>query len=109
MGFDQMSPYDQDAWRRSIKVLYQSPGRKVIPAKVRSGVSEAADKILTKAETLPGAEMTKEIVEKAFDGTLALTFQPALRSAQPNAVVKRYAKKQPHVRTLDDVRALVCA
>lgn len=106
MGFADMSPYELKAWEASIKTLYAQPRRKIIPAKVRNGVSEAADKISTRAETLPGAEMTQEIVEKAFDGTLALTFQPALRSARPNAVVKRHSKKHPDVATLEDVRGL---
>jgi hypothetical protein len=61
MGFEDMPPYERRAWEASIKTLYAQPRRKIIPAKVRTGVSEVADKISTKAETLPGAEMTQEL------------------------------------------------
>lgn len=106
MGFEDMTPYEQAAWRESIKVLYAPPRRKVMPAKVRDRVAGAASKVSTKVGDLPGAESMKEMVEKVFEGTLALTFRPALRSSNPGATVKRYAKKHPHVTTHQHVREL---
>ncbi|WP_162252808.1 EcsC family protein [Knoellia sp. Soil729] len=55
---------------------------------------------------LPGVDSARETMEKVFEGTLALTFQPAMRSSRPDATAKRYAKKYPDVRTLADVRNL---
>jgi EcsC protein family len=104
--FEQMTPYEREAWRQSIKVLYAPARRKIIPANVRKGVSRAASTAFSKFSELPGAESAMEIAEKAFEGTLALTFQPALRSASTDAAIVRYAKKHPHVRTTQHVREL---
>ncbi len=106
MGFDEMTPYEQAAWQRAIHTVYASPRRKLIPAAIRNRGSDAASTVFDKVSGLPGAASMKEIVEKAFEGTLALTFQPAMRSARPEPMVKRYAKRHPHVRTLRDVQDL---
>jgi hypothetical protein len=78
----------------------------MIPSGVRTRVSDAASKVSDKVGELPGAEAMKDVVENAFEGSLALTFQPALRSTRPDSIVKRYAKRHPHVRTLQHVREL---
>ena len=77
MGFEQMTPYEQQAWRQSIKVLFAPPRRKIIPAQARQWASSAAASASSRLSDLPGAESAVEIAEKAFEGTLALTFQPA--------------------------------
>lgn len=106
MGFEDMTSYEQAAWRQSIKVLYAPARRKLVPARVRDSVSDVTSRISDKIGDMPGAEWAKEIVEKVFQGTLALTFQPALRSASPASTVKRYTREHPQVRTLKDIRAL---
>lgn len=106
MGYEDMTPYEQAAWRESRQVLFAPARRKVLPAKVRDRLSSAASNVSSKIGDLPGAEYAQEVVEKAFEGTLALTFQPALRSAGPAATVQRYAKNHPQVQTMQDVRDL---
>jgi len=106
MAFESMTSYEQAAWRQSIKVLYAAPRRRMVPAKVRDSVSSVTSRVADRVGDMPGAEWAKEIAEKAFEGTLALTFQPALRTVSPASTVKRYAKKHPQVRTFKDVRAL---
>lgn len=106
MGFEDMTPYEQIAWRQSLNVLYAPPRRKLIPAKVRDSVSGVTLQVSAKVGDLPGAESAKKTVEKAFEGTLALTFQPALRSTRPDSTVTRYARKHPQVRAFKDVREL---
>lgn len=101
-----MTRYEQKAWQESIKVLHAPERRKIVPAAVRSRVSSAASAVSTKAAELPGADTARTITEKAFEGSLALTFQPALRSASANATVAKYAKSNPDVTTLEDVRSL---
>lgn len=105
MSFDDMTIYEQAAWRQSIQVIY-TPGRALVPSKYRDDVARWTSKAGDKIKTLPGMESTGQIVEKAFNGTLALVFQPAMRSASPDRTVKLYAKKYPQVRTYDDVRTL---
>lgn len=105
VGFEQMTPYEQRAWRQSIDLLYEAPRRRV-PASVRTRVSGVTTKAAEKLGDMPGAESAKEIVEKAFEGTLALTFQPAMRSASSDAAVKKFAAKYPHVSTAEDLRLL---
>jgi hypothetical protein len=106
MGFEEMTPYEQAAWRQSLDVLNESPRRTVIPKKLRERASSTASWVAGKVSDLPGAESAKDVVERAFEGTLALTFQPALRSTRPASIVKRYAEKHPQTRTYEQIRAL---
>ncbi len=106
MSLEKLTPYEQNAWQHSMDVLYAPARRKMIPSGVRKRVSGAASKVSDKVGELPGAETMRDIVENVFEGTLALTFQPALRSTRPDAIVKRYAKKHPRVKTLQHVRKL---
>ncbi len=106
MGFEQMTPYEQAAWQQSLKVLYTPPRRTMMPDMLRNTVSGVTSRVSTRIGDLPAADLIKETVERAFQGTLALTFQPALRSTSPAGTVKRYAKKHPSVRTFKDVREL---
>jgi hypothetical protein len=45
-------------------------------------------------------------MEKAFDGGMALTFRPALRTGRPESVVRRVSKRHPSVENLRDLRGL---
>jgi hypothetical protein len=47
-----------------------------------------------------------ELLEKAFEGTLAITFQPALRSARTDAVVRHHRKSNPEIDSFRDVVGL---
>jgi hypothetical protein len=107
VGLDAMSSYDRSAWERSIKILYAPPRRKVLPAEVRARLGRAGAKTKEWGSELPGADQVGEIVERAFDGTLALTFQPALRSVDPDRLLRRYARKHPAVQDIDDIRLLL--
>lgn len=106
MGFEDMTTYEQAAWRHSIGVLFAAPRRKVIPANVRDGAARVASKVSRRVGDLPGAEQSMETVERVFQGTLSLIFEPALRSSSPDATAKRYGKKHPEVRTFGDIQAL---
>ncbi|WP_328999493.1 EcsC family protein [Kribbella sp. NBC_00709] len=106
MGFEEMSAYEQAAWRQSLKVLHESPRQPVIPKMLRERVSSTTSWVAGKVSDLPGADSAKDIVERVFEGTLALTFQPALRSTRPASIVKRYAKQHPETRTHEHIRAL---
>ncbi|NPC99114.1 EcsC family protein [Nocardioides sp. zg-DK7169] len=106
MSLEKLTPYERDAWQHSIDVLYAPTRLKVIPAGIRTRVSDAASKFSDVVADVPAAEAMKDVAENVFEGTLALTFQPALRSTRPDAIVKRYAKRHPDVRTLKHVREL---
>lgn len=106
MGYEDMTQYEQTAWNHCIQVLYAPTRRKMIPASVRDRASAAASRVSERVSEMPGADAVKEMIEAAFEGTLALTFQPALRSTRPEAIVERYAKKHQEVRTLAHVRDL---
>ncbi|MEU0090027.1 EcsC family protein [Kribbella sp. NPDC006257] len=106
MGFEEMTSYDQAAWRQSLKVLHEAPRQTLVPKKLRERASSAASWVAGRASELPGAESAREIVERAFEGTLALTFQPALRSTRPGSIVKRYSKNNPDLETYEQIRAL---
>lgn len=105
MGLESMSSYDRHAWEHSIKLLH-TPGRRLVPAKVRERFSRSVDQAKDWAGDLPGADQAGDIVERMFEGTLALTFQPALRSVGVDHTVRRFARRHPEVRVLEDVRSL---
>ncbi|WP_344951696.1 EcsC family protein [Terrabacter ginsenosidimutans] len=106
MSFEAMTPYEQRAWQQSIGVLYAPSRRKLIPKKARDRISSLGSAVVDRLSDLPGADQVKEIAEKAFDGTLALTFQPAMRSARPDSILKRYAERHQEVCTFGDIRKL---
>nr|WP_238356562.1 EcsC family protein [Kribbella italica] len=101
-----MTPYERAAWQRSLDLLHESPRQTVVSRKVRERLSSTASWVAGKVGDLPGAESAREIVNRAFEGTLALTFQPALRSTRPASVVKRYAQKYPEIGTYEQIREL---
>lgn len=105
MGFEEMTPYEQSAWRHSLAVLHDSQ-RRMLPPGIRERASSAASWGADKVGDLPGAESAREIVERVFEGTLALTFQPALRSTRWTSIVERFAKKHPEVHDFDQIRDL---
>ena len=107
MGHDEMSEYDRKAWEGSIKTLYAPPRRKVIPEAMRARVRRTANNAKDWGSALPGADQVGDIVERAFDGTLALTFQPALRSVDSDRVLRRYAKRHHELEDFDDIRRLL--
>ncbi|GAA1716642.1 hypothetical protein GCM10009745_76460 [Kribbella yunnanensis] len=106
MGFEDMPPYEQAAWKHSLAVLHESGSRVTVPKKLRERVSSAASWVGGKVVELPGADAARGIAERVFEGTLALTFQPALRSTRPGSIAKRYAKRHPQVVSYEQIRAL---
>lgn len=107
MGLDAMSSYDRNAWERSIKILSAPPRRKILPEQIRARAVQAGNRAKAWGSELPGAEQFGEIVERALEGTLALTFQPALRSVSSDRLLGRYARKHPDVQEFDDIRRLL--
>lgn len=82
------------------------PAGAFLPMRARESARRGFTKAKDWAGELPGAEQVGDVVERVFDGTLALTFQPALRSTRPEHTVKRFARRHPTVRSLDDIRKL---
>jgi hypothetical protein len=106
MGLEAMGAYDRAAWDQAIKILYTPPRRRIVPEGIRSKARRAFDRTKVWADNLPGAEQIADMAERAFDGTLALTFQPALRSVHPERTVQRFARQHPQVQSMDDIRKL---
>ena len=106
MGFEEMSPYDQAAWDACLKAVYDSRGRRLVPPRVRELTGKAGQIVSAGYEKLPGHEQADWVMEQAFDGGLALTFRPALRSVRPDSVVRRVSSRHPSVENLSDLRGL---
>jgi hypothetical protein len=106
MRFDELSAYDRAAWDACRKVVYDSRGRRLVPPRVRELAGKAGQVVSAGYEKLPGHGQADWVLEKAFDGGLALTFQPALRSVRPEAVVRRVSSRHPSVKDLSDLRGL---
>ena len=106
MGFDEMSTYDRTAWDACLKAVYDSRAQRLVPSRVRELTGKASKAITAGYEKMPGREQADWVMEKAFDGGMALTFRPALRTVRPEAVVRRVSKRHPSVKDLSDLRGL---
>lgn len=76
-----MSAYERRAWDQSLKRLHAPPYKAPVPRKVREVASRTTDNAGQFAEAHLPAATVKGIVEKTLNGTLELTFNPALRLA----------------------------
>jgi len=106
MGLDEMSAYDRTAWDACLKAVYDSRTQRLVPSRVRQLTGKAGKAITAGYEKMPGRDQADWVMEKAFDGGMALTFRPALRTVRPEAVVRRVSKRHPSVEKLSDLRGL---
>ena len=106
MGFDEMSAYDRAAWDACLKAIYDSRVRRLVPPRVRELTGEASKVVSAGYEKVPGHEQADWVLEKAFDGGMALTFRPALRTVRPDSVVRRVSTRHSSVKKLSDLRGL---
>lgn len=110
---ESMSPYERRAWDQSLRRLQEPPHKRLLPNRVREvsrAVTDKAADYAAKAGDVFDAHLpvatVKEIVDKVMDGTLELTFNPALRSASAKGALRGYQKRYPHVETLSDLKEL---
>ena len=106
MALDDMSAYEHTAWEHSLDVLYAPTGGRFLPMRARESARHAVTRTKDWVGELPGAEQLRDIVERVLDGSLELTFQPALRSVRPERTVRRFARRHPSVKSMDDIRGL---
>ncbi|MGD8201365.1 EcsC family protein [Ornithinimicrobium sp. W1679] len=104
-GLDRMTPYERRAWDESIRTLRASR-RQIVPARLREKTSTIVATAGQRLQDVPGAESVQAVVSRAMDGTLSLTFRPALRTATCESVLKLYARKGVDVSSMADVREL---
>lgn len=115
MGTDEMNAYDRAAWDACMKTAYEARERRLMPARVRSIAGKVGDAASAGYEKLPIHEQADWVLEKAFDGALAVTFRPALRTVKPETVAWRVAKVHESVQKLTDLHtspsnsAIACA
>ncbi len=101
-----MSAYERRAWDQSLKRLHAPPYKAPVPRKVREVASRTTDNAAQFAEAHLPAATVKGIVEKTLNGTLELTFNPALRSASVQSALRGYQKKHGNVFSLEDLKKL---
>jgi hypothetical protein len=108
MHLEEMSAYDRSAWDTSMKAAYDPPTRRLVPGRVRELTGKASEVAAAGYEKLPEAvrEQADWVMEKAFDGALSVTFEPALRSVNRDALVRRASSSTASVRELSDLRTL---
>ena len=106
MGFDEMSAYDRAAWDACLKAVYDSRARRLVSPRVRKLTGKASKVVSAGYEKVPGHEQADWVLEKAYNGGMALTFRPALRTVRPDSVVRRVSIRHPSVENLSDLRGL---
>lgn len=109
-----MSAYEQAAWANALARVQEAPRlsrlsgavKGVIPERAKSAASSATSKAMDFSDSKLDVTQIREIVERAFAGTLDLTFRPALRSASTESVIREIQKKFPEVVDVSDLRSL---
>ncbi|GAB4010706.1 EcsC family protein [Nocardioides ultimimeridianus] len=109
MDIVDLSDYDRAAWAACMDAVYASGGRRLVPARMRELGGRAGQAVTAGYEKLPLHDHADRLLEKAFDGAMAVTFRPALRSVSSTSMVKRAAKRHPEVVELKDLRELLLA
>jgi len=105
-GIEQMSAYERRAWEQNLRRLHDPPRQRVVPTKVRELARSAADKAADFADGHASAAMVKGIVERTMNGTLELTFNPALRSASAESALRGYQERHEGISSLEDLKKL---
>jgi hypothetical protein len=101
-----MSAYERGAWEKSLTRLHEPPHKAVVPRKVREIASTTTERASDFADAHLPTAAVKGIVEKTMNGTLELTFNPALRSASAEGALRGYQKKHDGLLCLDDLKQL---
>jgi hypothetical protein len=103
---ERMSAYERRAWDQCLERLHEPPFKAAVPRKVRELASRTTDNVVQFADAHLPAATVKSIVEKTLNGTLELTFNPALRSASVEGALRGYQKKHGDVLSLEDLQKL---
>lgn len=101
-----LSAYERRAWDQSLKRLHEPPYKAPVPSKVRAFARTTTDNAAHFADAHLPAATVKGIMEKTLNGTLELTFNPALRSASVQSALRGYQKKHEGVFDLEDLKKL---
>lgn len=101
-----MSAYERRSWDQSLRRLHEPPRKALVPRKARELASTMTDKAAHFADTHLPTATVKSIVAKTLNGTLELTFNPALRSASAQNALRGYQKKHQTVHRLEDLKKL---
>jgi EcsC protein family len=101
-----MSAYERRAWDQCLKRLHEPPYKVAVPRKVREFASRTTDNAAQFADAHLPAATVKDIVEKTLNGTLELTFNPALRSASAQNALRGYQKQHENVFSREDLKKL---
>jgi EcsC protein family len=105
-SIEAMSAYERRAWDQSLKRLHEPPYRAPVPRKVRELAKRTTDKAARFADAHLPAATVKAIVDKTLNGTLELTFKPALRSANAQSALRGYQTRHESVFGLEDLKKL---
>lgn len=105
-GAEGMSAYERRAWDNSLKRLHEPPHKRVVPTKVREIASATTERASDFADAHLPTAAVKRIVEKTMNGTLEVTFNPALRSASADRALRGYQRKHDGILNLDDLKQL---
>ncbi|GAB3116568.1 hypothetical protein GCM10027055_26240 [Janibacter alkaliphilus] len=106
MGIQEMSAYDQAAWQASMDAVYKSRTKRRVPAQAREFAERVSQAASSGYDAMPMRDQAEWVMEKAFDGAMAVTFRPALRSVRPTAMINRAQERHPEIGELSDPRSL---
>ncbi len=101
-----MSNYEQLAWRESLRRLNESPSKAASPASIRKRVGSAKRAVSASAGEYLPVETLQSIVSGVMNGTLELTFNPALRTADAERAFRALQKKHRSLDQLEDLKQL---
>jgi hypothetical protein len=105
-GLDAMSAYERKAWEHSLKRIEKAPRRIPVPEKFSEFIDNSKQKALSFADEKLPTEKIQMVVKKVMEGTLELTFTPALRSVNADKALVEYQKRYPKLESLEDLKTL---
>ncbi|MFJ1763127.1 EcsC family protein [Amycolatopsis sp. NPDC088138] len=109
MGVEQMNPYERDAWQdierwREERLAVNE--RRLVPQRVRDGLTKGGQVAKGRLEHVPGAEQLTSVVHNSIDGLLTLVNKASEATLRRKAVVAAYAKRGHAVSELSDIHQL---
>jgi hypothetical protein len=105
-GLEAMSEYERRAWEQSLKRIEKAPRRIPVPEKFSNVIGNSKQRAIGFAEERLPVEKIQQIVHKVMEGTLEMTFTPALRSVNVNKALVEYQNKYPKLESLKDLKTL---
>jgi hypothetical protein len=106
---DQVSPYERRRWQEieEWKQVAATPGKRLVPQKVRAVASTAGDKVAQAWDAIPGNEQIEMWMAEAIQGGFQMTLDLISKSVDEQRIARKVRRHTPMaVSGYDDFASL---